>query len=118
MNFIATTPLNGLHNRRKGVGVVAHLENRHTMHLLEHYLNGYTPTLPLTSTIAYKSFPCKCTKWAVDNQETLTGFSYRNRWAVELLKYAGVKHVERTHKNPYVHAGATVQPLCDLIHVI
>lgn len=88
--------------------MVAYLKNRRTMYLLEHYLNGYTPTLPLTSTIAYKSFPCNCTKWAVDNQETLTGFSYRNRWAVELLKYAGVKHVERIRKNPYVHTGATL----------
>lgn len=87
--------------------MIHYLKNRHTMNLLEHHLNGYTPTLPLTSTIAYKSFPCKCTKWAVDNQETLTGFSYRNRRVIELLKYVGVKHVERTHKNHYVHTGAT-----------
>ena len=87
--------------------MIHYFKNRRTMHLLEHHLNGYTPTLPLTSTIAYKSFPCKCTQWAVDNQETLTGFSYRNRRAVELLKYVGVKHVERTRKNPYAHAGTT-----------
>lgn len=77
------------------------------MNLLEHHLNGYTPTLPLTSTIAYKSFPCKCTKWAVDNQETLTGFSYMNRRVIELLKLVGVKHVERTRKNPYARTGTT-----------
>lgn len=87
--------------------MIHYLKNRHTMNLLEHHLNGYTPALPLTSTIAYKSFPCKCTKWAVDNQETLTGFSYRNRRVIELLKYVGVKHVERTRKNPYAHTGAT-----------
>lgn len=77
------------------------------MHLLEHHLNGYTPTLPLTSTIAYKSFPCKCTQWTVDNQETLTGFSYMNRRVIELLKFVGVKHVERTPKNPYARTGTT-----------
>lgn len=88
------------------------------MHLLEHHLNGYTPTLPLTSTIAYKSFPCKCTQWAVDNQGTLSGFSYRNRWAVELLKHVGVRHVERIHKNPYRQAGTPRKSMRDLIHTV
>lgn len=72
-----------------------------------HLLDKNIPTLPLASTIAYKSFPCKCAKWAVDNQETLTGFSYRNRRVIELLKYVGVKHVERTRKNPYARTGTT-----------
>ena len=88
------------------------------MHLLEHHLNGYTPTLPLTSTIAYKSFPCKCTQWAVDNQETLTGFYYMDRRTVRLLKHVGVRHVERIHKNPCGQAGAPRKSMRDLIHTL
>ena len=98
--------------------MIHYLKNGRTMYLLEHHLNGYTPTLPLTSTIAYKSFPCKCTQWAVDNQETLTGFSYRNRRVVELLKLVGVKHVERVHKNPYGQASVTRKSMRDLIHTL
>lgn len=98
--------------------MIHYLKNGRTMYLLEHYLNGYTPTLPLTSTIAYKNFPCKCTKWAVDNQETLTGFYYMDRRTVRLLKHVGVRHVERIHKNPYRQAGTPRKSMRDLIHMV
>lgn len=37
---------------------------------------------------------------------------------VELLKYVGVKHVERIHKNPYRQAGAPHKSMRDLIHMV
>ena len=73
-----------------------------------HLLDKNIITLPLTSTIAYKSFPCKCTQWAVANQETSIGFYYRSTRFIQALKDLGVKYIEPVHKNPYGDAGATL----------